>query len=460
MLERSLNEIRKLLRTRAITVEALAEEAIANRDEDLLAYRAVDDDRLRKTARAADAALKLGRDFGPLHGIPISVKDLYGVPGFDTCAGTPTPLPDRFDLPGPVVRACLDAFALIVGKTHTVEFAFSGIGMNKHWGTPKNPWDAERHRIPGGSSAGAGVSLAEGSALVALGTDTAGSVRVPASMTGNVGMKTTKGRWSTEGIVPLSTSLDTPGILTRTVEDAIVAFETIDGATVPDTPDLSSLRFGVPGAPFFDECDPGIAEAVESAAGALAACGARVTPVDVPEGEAARQLFRAGGVAAQELYAFLKTELEDRIEHLDPVVRDRVVGVAEEPAYQYVARLEEIRRLSDAGDARIAPFDAWLTPTCAGTPPEVASITDIEAYRRANMLALRNTSIVNCLGQCAVTIPIALDPEGMPIGLHLIGRRGEDHRLLAVARSVERALGTTEVRIGRPPRRSADTKNG
>ncbi len=447
VIELSLHEIGKLLRTRAITAEALAEEAIANHDPSLGAYRARDDDRLREQARAADAALKVGRDYGP----PVSVKDLYGVPGFDTCAGTRAPLPDRWSRPGPVVQACLDRFAVITGKTHTVELAFSGIGINNHWGTPKNPWDRARHRIPGGSSSGAGVSLCEGSALVALGTDTAGSVRVPASMTGNVGVKTTKGRWSTDGIVPLSTSLDTPGILTRTVEDAVVAFEAIDGSRVPDAPALDRLTFGVLGAPFFDECDPGIAEAVESAIGGLGACRAKVIPVELPEAEAARAWFRAGGLAATELYAFLVDALPDRIESLDPVVRDRVTGVAAQPAHEYVARVTEMQRLADAADARFDGFDAWLAPTCAGTPAEVSALDDLEAYRRANMLALRNTSIVNCLGQCAVTVPIALDAAGMPVGLQIIGRRGDDVRLLAIARSVERALGTAAVRLGPVP---------
>lgn len=459
MLERSLTEIAKLLRTKAITVGALIEEAIANKRDALGAYREFDEHRLRELARAADAALAAGRDFGPLHGIPLSVKDIYGVPGYATYAGTTMSLPDKWVRAGPVVQRCLDGFAIVTGKTHTVELAFAGIGINNHWGTPRNPWDTERHRIPGGSSSGAGVSLAEGSALVALGTDTAGSVRVPASMTGNVGVKTTKGRWSTDGIVPLSSTLDTPGILTRTVEDAIVAFEWIDRTKVLDAPPLAGLRLGVLGEPFFDECDPGIAEAIESAIGGLGACGARITDVALPEAVRARELFQQGGVAAAELYAFLARELPELIDKLDPVVRDRVQGVAEQPAHEYVARLEALTRLTASADEVFDEFDVLLSPTTTGTPAEVSALDEIAAYRRANMLALRNTAMISSLGLCAISMPVGKDAAGMPVGLQVVGRAGADARLLAIARRFEHALGDAAVRLGSVPR-TTDTKNG
>ena len=301
------------------------------------------------------------------------------------------------------------------------------------------------HRIPGGSSSGAGVSLCEGTAYLALGTDTAGSVRVPASMTGNVAIKTTKGRWSTDGIVPLSSSLDTPGVLARTIEDLCVAFEAIEGTPVAEPPPLSQLRLGVLGAPFFDELGPGIGEAFERAVTALGNAGASIRSVDLPEAVQANDLFRRGGVAAVELWAFLTRELPAWRERLDPVVRLRVEDVANQPAHEYVARLEEMRRLQDAADEHFDGFDAWLTPTVATAPPPVADLQDLDVYKRTNLLALRNTSIVSCLGQCAVSLPVAFDAQGLPIGLQIIGRRGTDDRLLAVSRRLERSLGRPNV---------------
>ncbi|NIR35760.1 MAG: amidase, partial [Actinobacteria bacterium] len=156
----------------------------------------------------------------PLTGIPISVKDLYGVDGLPTFAGTTRALPERWSRDAWLVRRLRDAGAIIVGKTHMVEMAFGGVGLNPSWETPRNPWDAGTHRIPGGSSSGAGVSLWEGSALIALGSDTGGSIRIPAALTGTVGQRTTKGRWPTTGVVPLSPTFDTVGALTRTVEDS------------------------------------------------------------------------------------------------------------------------------------------------------------------------------------------------------------------------------------------------
>ena len=194
----------------------------------LHAYRTWDADQAIAQARAFDAKPASGDPMRPLGGLPVSVKDLYGVKGFPTFAGTKKRLPTDWEHEGFLVRVLREQQAVIMGKTHTVELAFGGLGINPHWGTPVNPWDAEVDRLPGGSSCGAGVSLWEGSAVIALGSDTAGSIRLPASMTGTVGHKISYGRWPVNGVVPLSSTLDSIGALTRSVEDAAWFFAAVD----------------------------------------------------------------------------------------------------------------------------------------------------------------------------------------------------------------------------------------
>ncbi|MXV95521.1 MAG: amidase, partial [Gemmatimonadetes bacterium] len=249
------------VRSGATTARSLAEDAIRSYEaSDLGAYIAFDAEGARRRADAVDAAVARGEDPGPLAGVTVSVKDLYGVEGLPIRAGTRRELPDRWQREGFLVRSLRRLGAVVVGKTHTVELAFGGIGLNPNTGTPINPWDPAEHRAPGGSSSGAGVSLWEGSAMLALGSDTGGSVRIPASATGVVGMRHTTGRWPTDGVVPLSTTFDTVGFLTHTVEDTRHVFQAIDplapGVGSPDTapdpdpdPDRAALaghRIGLP----------------------------------------------------------------------------------------------------------------------------------------------------------------------------------------------------------------------
>ncbi|RMF71559.1 MAG: amidase, partial [Acidobacteria bacterium] len=218
-------QVRRGLLDRRLTARAVTERALEaqRRHAGLRAFVGEDPPRALREAAAADALLARGEDPGPAAGVPWSAKDLYGVPGYRTHAGCPRPLPERFEQPGPLVERLLAHGAPCVGKTHTVQFAFGGLGTNPHWPTPVNPWDAEVERVPGGSSSGAGVSVVTGAARIALGTDTAGSVRIPAAWTGCVGLKTTAGRWPTAGIVPLSPTLDTAGVLARDVADVAFA---------------------------------------------------------------------------------------------------------------------------------------------------------------------------------------------------------------------------------------------
>ena len=404
-----------------------------------------------------DQVVQLGRDPGALAGALISVKDLYGASGYDTFAGSPRRLPERFARPGPVLRAAVDAGAVVTGKTHTVEFAFGGIGANAHWGTPRNPWDAAVHRVPGGSSSGAGVSLAEGSADLAFGTDTAGSVRIPAAWTGHVGLKTTAGRWSTEGIVPLSATLDTAGLLARRACDLRYAFHVLDpvarGRGLEARASVSGLRLGrVTGIPW-DDASPGVVESVERALSEVEAAGAAVVDVDVPEVGEAVQFFLHGTLAGVELFAFLKRELPDWIDGLEPRVGARIRKTDRVTAVDYLARRAELSRMAEVADRRLSTLgvDALVCPTVVSSPPPLDTLDTLEPYTRENLRALRNTSVANQLGLCALTLPAGKDALGLPVGLMLMARGGWDDRLVAIGEAIEGALGTGLDRLGAAP---------
>jgi aspartyl-tRNA(Asn)/glutamyl-tRNA(Gln) amidotransferase subunit A len=453
----SLPELAARLRRRELTAVALIDACAENHartEHRLNAYKTWDGARARTAAAAVDTLLDQGLDLGPLMGLPVSVKDLYGVRGLPVFAGSDEALPEAWQAAGPLVARLQQQLGIVVGKTHTVEFAFGGLGVNAHWGTPWNPWSRDEHRVPGGSSAGAGVSLAQGSALLALGTDTAGSVRVPASMTGQVGLKTTVGRWPVEGIVPLSSSLDTAGVLTRTVEDLAYAFAALDpehqGLPAPAPARVQGLRVGVPENHFWDEIDPSIAAVVEATIERLAQAGAQVVRFPLPHCEEAFDIFRRGGLAASELAAYLDMHFPHKVERLDPVVRDRVRWAEQVSSVEYLKRKAVLQRCG-AGAARVFDdFDVLLTPTVPASPPRLADIGTVESYAPANMKAMRNTAISNLFSWCALTMPAGLDANRMPVGLQLMGPPRAEARLIGIALGIEGLIGQGHALLGTP----------
>lgn len=422
----------------------------------LNAYKTWCGEALSSQSALATAAFQQGLDLGGLQGIPFSAKDMLGVPGVPTFAGSPRRLPPKWEQAGPVVQALQRQLAPFSGKTHTVEFAFGGLGTNRHWGMPRNPWDASAHRAPGGSSSGAGVSLHEGSALVALGTDTAGSIRIPASMTGVVGLKLTKGRWDAAGMVPLCASFDTPGLLTRTVEDAVWAYRSIEtamGRAAGELPSLSvaDLRIGIGGEHFWDGCSPGVTERVREALQELAQAGARLRDHDIAGADEAYALFNSeGGLTPHELYAFLQQELPDWVEDLDPRVGNRVLLAHDYPAWKYVQRKQQFAAMGQAAAASLSALDVVIVPTIPNTPPRLAEIEETTAYQKQNILSLRNTCVANLMGLCALTMPVGLDAEGMPVGMMLLAEPWQEARLLAAALAIESCLGSGRERLGVP----------
>ena len=334
--------------------------------------------------------------------------------------------------------------------------------MNPHWGAPRNPWDAKAHRLPGGSSSGAGVSLLEGSAWVALGSDSGGSVRMPASWTGTVGFKISHGRSSIDGIVPFSPTLDSPGPLTRSVADSAVAFAAIDPhvdrARLPHVLEhatAADFRIGVPDLYFWDHCAPGVAEGVKGALDELARAGARIEKRDLPEAtEAHGAAITRGNVAGVEFLASMRAELPEWLETLNPILAGRLAGpddAAHVAASDYFLGLKALARLSAAAQVRLADIDVLACPTIVSSPPTEGEVAELDAYLPHNRRMHQNTYPINLLGLCALTMPVALDKAGIPVGLQLIAKHGNDERLLAAAYAFEKVLGNARQRLGVPP---------
>ena len=455
----SLFELYTAFRSGNMTAGDLTEQAIEQHNTALGAYKYWQPQDARNAAARTDASFSAGEDHGLLQGIPVSVKDLYNVDGLQTFAGSPASIPDSMMTQGPVVTGLNRQQAVFIGKTHTVEFAYGGLGVNSHWGTPRNPWDSAEHRVPGGSSSGAGVSLQEGTALLALGSDTAGSVRIPASMTGNVGLKTSFGRWSLEGIFPLSPTLDTAGILTRTVADAVFGFaamdpehqghalEFIDQASHCTTGDFV---IGRGDSILWEECDPGIVESVEAALNELSQKGVRMTDAHLPEVSAAIELLNVGNVTAAEIYELLSTKMPEWLDMLDPLVSQRILGGASMSATEYLKRRRHINQLQLSANARFESTDVIVSPTVAITPPRLDDVQQVDHYGPLNLMSLRNTCSGNTLGLCALTLPVGLDNAGLPVGLQVMARHGAEEKLLAIALCIEKVIGTSKDRLGTP----------
>jgi aspartyl-tRNA(Asn)/glutamyl-tRNA(Gln) amidotransferase subunit A len=443
--------------------QAMAEQVLAAIQEtrDSNAYRRVDPDRVRAEAAAADARRKVDSSASPLLGLPVSVKDLFVVEGYDTMAGTPKPLDKHLGGEGPVVRSLRNVNVVVTGKTHTVEFAFGGIGTNPHYPTPINPWDLAQARVPGGSSSGAGVSLWSGTAALALGSDTAGSVRVPASLNGCIGLKTTHGRWALDGIAPLSPSLDTAGILALDAEIIAEAFKVIDPEVNSDTAIshrawpgvIDGVRIGVLRSGF-DDTEAGIAEATERALKELEAAGAVLQDIELPEAADALELFKVGGVAGIEFAGLIANQFPDWRETLDPNVQQRFKSIEQATAIEYLRRLNALTAMQQGAARRMdaAEIDVIESPAVPISPPTQQEVAEGDRYVNRNMLALRNTVVGNFLKLSGFTIPCGKDALNLPVGLMLMARGGADVFAVGLLLAVQRVLGKPYDRLGVPPR--------
>jgi aspartyl-tRNA(Asn)/glutamyl-tRNA(Gln) amidotransferase subunit A len=392
-------------------------------------------------AEASDLQRKAGLVASPLAGLPVSIKNLCDVAGETTLAGSKAlddAPPAKAD--APVVARLRAAGAVIVGSTNMSEFAFSGVGFNPHYGTPGNP--ADRKRVPGGSSSGAAVSVADRMAVVALGTDTGGSVRIPSAVCGLTGFKPTARRVPIDGVVPLSTSLDSIGPLANSVEccaivDAVFAGEPIH---VPDAAPLAGLRFAVPRHFVMDELDPVVATAFERACKALAAKGVKIEHIDLPQLNELNTINARGTFAASEAYAWHQKLIARRAADYDPFVRPRILRGKEMSAADYIDLLAARADLQKRVSAITSNYDSVIMPTCAIAAPTLDEVSTPEGFTKKNMLLLRNTTVGNFLDRCSISLPCHAAGE-LPTGFMLMGEAMTDTRLLAMARSVARVVG-------------------
>jgi aspartyl-tRNA(Asn)/glutamyl-tRNA(Gln) amidotransferase subunit A len=394
-----------------------------------------------EAAMAAAAASDRMRSFGvvpsPLAGIPLSIKDLLDVRGEITRAGSVV-RNDAAPAPAdaPVVARLRAAGAIFVGRTNMTEFAYGGLGLNPHYGTPGCP--ADRSRIPGGSTSGGGVSVADGMAVAAIGSDTGGSVRIPAAFCGITGFKPTQPRVPREGAFPLSWELDSIGPLAASVAccatlDAVLAGEPVE---VPAASPLKLARFALPKAPFFDGVDTVVGKAFEAVLSALSRAGADIVEISMPEID---DILLVRRLIPMEAYAHHRAVLAAHGDRFDPLVRTRLEDAAKAPASEFI-ELKQYRRALIARCAALTlDYDAVLMPTVAVVPPRIAEVTAKQAYLEQSAIVTRLTSVGNCLDRCAISLPCS-QPGSLPVGLSLMGEHGADRALLATALAVEAVI--------------------
>ncbi len=385
-------------------------------------------------AAAADTARQTGQPHSPLAGLPVSVKDLFDIEGETTLAGSVVLRdrpPARKD--APVVARLRASGAALIGKTNMTEFAFSGVGINPHYGTPGNP--ADPTRIPGGSSSGAAVSVAGGSCVAAIGSDTGGSIRIPAALCGLVGFKPTMRRVPVAGIVPLSPSLDTLGPIAPSVEDCLIIDSIIaDTPLQPDALSVAGMRLAVPLDVVLDDMDTQVAHAFSQALSRLSASGAEIVEVAMPMLREAPQINRFSPIEA---YAWHQSLLQTQEARYDP----RVVARIRQGAGQPPQALQELRLVRTDWITRISAvmqsFDALLMPTVPIVAPHIAPLLASDTvFFEANRLLLRNPSLINLLDGCAISIPCHR-PGDLPVGLTVAGLAMADAKLIAIAQAIE-----------------------
>ena len=385
----------------------------------------------------------------PLAGLAVSVKDLFDVSGETTTAGSKLLDARHLNIPparqdAPAVARLRAAGAVLFGRTQMSEFAFSGVGINPHHGTPRNPRDLAVDRVPGGSSSGGAVSVATGAAWAALGSDTGGSLRIPAALCGIVGFKATVQLVPTGGAFPLSTTLDTVGAMTLSVRDAIRLHEVLAARTVVRSPaPLSACRLAVPQNTLLDGLEPAVARAFKGALECLSAAGARIETITLPELDELPGLMARGTLPAAEAHALHRDWLASHADLYDPRVRSRIERGGQMLAADYIDLLRHRRDWIARVESAIAPYDALLSPTVPIVAPPLAQLSPGEArdddFFRVNALLLRNPSLVNFLDGCALSLPCQARGE-LPVGLMVWHAGGHDDAVLHVAQQAESAL--------------------
>lgn len=439
------------LTSTALTQQMLAR--IATNDQQGVVFTDVFEKEAMAAAREADKRWAAGAAFSPIDGIAVSVKDLFDVAGLKTLAGSKV-LANLPNIPEAkadalAIQRLKAAGAVIIGRTNMTEFAYSGLGINPHHGTPLSPWNRAEQHVAGGSSCGAAVSVTDGMAAASIGTDTGGSVRIPAAFCGLTGFKPTARRVDQTGTMPLSSSLDSIGPMARRVNgcqwlDAVMAAERIEVLTAEDEKELTKVSaacppvLAMPTQLVRDQMDDDVAAIFASACEALRRAGFRIQDLDLPELEELAAINASGGLIAAESWRLHEQWLRDGESFYDlrVAIRIRRGQKIDAQAYQRLLqqRTDWIARISP----KIAPFDALVMPTVPVVPPKLQPLLDSdEQYATTNLLVLRNPSVLNFLDGCALTLPCRQDSDAPPVGLMLASLANRDAALLRLGRVCE-----------------------
>ena len=429
-------------------------DRIESLDGQLNAFRLRCPEHALEQAAAADRQIQDGKDAGILHGIPFAVKDLFDVKGLPTTAGASLLGKNIAAADAHAVRQLKRAGMILLGKTNTVQFAYGGVGINHDHGTPHNPWNRIQH-VPGGSSSGSAVAVAAGMTPVALGSDTGGSVRIPASLCGTAGLKSTVGRVSRAGVYPLSWSLDSVGPLTRSVEDAAHVYQCLQGVDANDETTwglaaqdvLNDLKDGVRGmrlafaeTVFWEDVDPEVETAVRECGRVFEALGARVSSIEFSEAQQARQLNSKGLIIAAEAYTLNKKWLEEHFDRLDPIVAHRMIKGKAVETGEYLQNNLTWSKLRSKAINTLMDVDALIVPTTPIPALPTAEVdADIETYSERNLSYLRNTAIGNVLNMCGLSLPCGFTKQGLPIGLMIYAKPFQENVVLRAGYAFQQA---------------------
>ena len=401
----------------------------------LNAYQYVAYEQAEEAADAIDKLLASGIDLGPLIGVPVAIKDIYAVDNMPTTNGSLYDASGITGSEGRYVTALKQAGCIILGKTKTVEFALGATGVNEARGTPWNPWDLSTHRIPGGSSSGSGVATAAGMCGFAMGSDTGGSVRIPACLNGIFGHKTSVGLLPTDGVFPLSPTLDTLGPLTKNAADAAILHAIMTGCDIPSAAPLKGMRLGKPTSFFFEGIDADVLSCVDAALASLVEAGVEIVDVDIPDPNERDWIFPA--IAPPEFLAAIgEEEFRKALPKMDPVTGVRAGKGLSITGVEHAAAVIRHHQLAALAEDAFDGLDGWVAPTCPFLPIPVDDLTD-PIIAQKSVQASRNTQPGNIFRLCAITTPVHQFGSPLPVGLQVMCPLGKDTEALSIGLALE-----------------------
>ncbi len=416
-------------------------------DKKLKAFVFINKNTTIKEAEKIDRLFKTGNDLGPLMGVPVAIKDICAVEGMPTSNGSIIKSEDLTGPEGSLIKKLKALGCVILGKTHTVEFALGATGINLSKGTPLNPNNLEEHFIPGGSSSGSAVAVASGMAPFAIGTDTGGSVRIPASFCGIVGLKTTKNSWPTDGIFPLSPTLDTPGPLCRSTDDAKVIFETVT-ETLSNTEEkvnISKLKIGKLSSPFTNELDSEVMNAYENVSQRLIDKGAQVQEINMPEADERINLFPKI-VGSEIISSFGESRFLKNVDKMDPITGSRAKIGLNTKGFEYILAKNRLKELNFISKKYFKQNDVLISPTTIMRAIKYKDALPGGIHHERSLLASANTQPVNLMGLCAISIPIQQyctdfkTKNCLPVGLQIICPPKKEMKLLDITLEIEKCI--------------------